>query len=372
MSAAMTCPICSRKALRIASTWAFDNEPSTWECESTMELLGLDHVQSSLLACPRCWHMFRTPLYNEAPLYGPEGPKVRKKAYEKYFPSKNYTAITPLYLRKIGDILRSAAHMLDFHCGPLGATFKVLDYGSGDDGYLGKTIAHAASALTSSDAEVVSYNFQQSSEPKEGYFDLIVLSHVLEHVADPIALLTKVRRHLSEHGRILIAVPFESHAWLYRRSAYLNYHQHAFSPRSLKRAMKAAGLNGSVKLRKASYRGQMMWQIFAAGELKRWIPCMCAGDNCYYPLLHYVTRSFRLEVKAMERLPVKSSLIASVGYDADKNVLEVEFVHENRVYRYDNVHSGLYMQMMNAESVGTWFTANIKKNPELYPCKRVA
>jgi 2-polyprenyl-3-methyl-5-hydroxy-6-metoxy-1,4-benzoquinol methylase len=41
----------------------------------------------------------------------------------------------------------------------------------------------------------------------EATFDTVVVSHVLEHVADPIALLIACVRHLNPRGVVLIAVP---------------------------------------------------------------------------------------------------------------------------------------------------------------------
>lgn len=43
-------------------------------------------------------------------------------------------------------------------------------------------------------------------EPKEA-FDSIILEHVLEHVDDPVALLTRVREWLAPNGKLFLGVP---------------------------------------------------------------------------------------------------------------------------------------------------------------------
>lgn len=73
----------------------------------------------------------------------------------------------------------------------------------------------------------------------------------------------------------------------------------------------------------------------------------------------------------MDRVPVSSSLIASVGHDPNTNVLEVEFNHEGAVYQYQNVDAHVFADMMVAESVGSYFTRNIKKRPEMFPFTRM-
>lgn len=73
----------------------------------------------------------------------------------------------------------------------------------------------------------------------------------------------------------------------------------------------------------------------------------------------------------MERVPVSSSLIASVGHNPTDNTLEVEFNHEGAVYRYENVDAKTHAELMAADSVGSHFTRNIKKRPEMYPFVRV-
>lgn len=61
----------------------------------------------------------------------------------------------------------------------------------------------------------------------------------------------------------------------------------------------------------------------------------------------------------MERTPVTSTDILSVGYDPDKEVLEIEFIR-GAVYQYFGVPIGVYEGIMAADSKGKFFHANIK------------
>ena len=63
----------------------------------------------------------------------------------------------------------------------------------------------------------------------------------------------------------------------------------------------------------------------------------------------------------MERQSVTSSNIASIGYDAAKEILEIEFNHGG-VYQYFDVPENVYKELMNAESHGKYFAAHIKDN----------
>ncbi len=62
----------------------------------------------------------------------------------------------------------------------------------------------------------------------------------------------------------------------------------------------------------------------------------------------------------MERLPVSSSNLASIGYDANCAVLEVEFNHGG-IYQYSGVPEEIYQGLMNAGSHGTYFDQFVKK-----------
>jgi hypothetical protein len=61
----------------------------------------------------------------------------------------------------------------------------------------------------------------------------------------------------------------------------------------------------------------------------------------------------------VQREPVTSSAIASVGYDRDTNVLELEFV-EGYTYRYFAVPASVHAALMESTSLGTFFAHRIR------------
>ena len=75
----------------------------------------------------------------------------------------------------------------------------------------------------------------------------------------------------------------------------------------------------------------------------------------------------------MDRTPVESSQIKSIGYEAisaDNGVLEVEF-STGAIYTYANVPPGLHSAFMEAESKGKFFGKQIKSKPAMYPFQKV-
>jgi hypothetical protein len=61
----------------------------------------------------------------------------------------------------------------------------------------------------------------------------------------------------------------------------------------------------------------------------------------------------------MFREPVVSTSIASIGFDADNETLEVEFVNAS-VYRYRDVDEDVYERFLAAPSKGTFFNEHIR------------
>jgi hypothetical protein len=60
----------------------------------------------------------------------------------------------------------------------------------------------------------------------------------------------------------------------------------------------------------------------------------------------------------VERVPVKSTAIKSVGYDPEALILQVEF-GPGRVYDYHNVPAKVHAGLMAAQSKGRWIRENL-------------
>jgi len=70
----------------------------------------------------------------------------------------------------------------------------------------------------------------------------------------------------------------------------------------------------------------------------------------------------------MNRTPVSSSNLRSVGYDSSAQTLEVEF-QDSGVFQYSGVPAARYSGLMGAPSKGEYFDNYIKKGG--YPYRKV-
>jgi hypothetical protein len=69
----------------------------------------------------------------------------------------------------------------------------------------------------------------------------------------------------------------------------------------------------------------------------------------------------------MERQPVKSSNIHSIGYELATRTLEVEY-NAGGIYQYLNLSERLHTALMQASSKGTYLSERIKNR---YRCKKI-
>ena len=134
----------------------------------------------------------------------------------------------------------------------------LLDVGSGDGSFLqmmrdlgfavqGVEPDPAAAAVAKAHGlPVIESSIEQASLPDDT-FDVIVMSHVIEHVADPVAAFVAARRGLRPGGRLLVFTP-NSESWghaLFGRSWYPlepPRHLHVFRADNLIRCAERAGL----------------------------------------------------------------------------------------------------------------------------------
>ena len=62
---------------------------------------------------------------------------------------------------------------------------------------------------------------------------------------------------------------------------------------------------------------------------------------------------------SIERAPVESASLASIGYNEREQVLEIEF-RNGGIYRYSGVTKEFFAQFMTANSKGRFFTIKIR------------
>ena len=61
----------------------------------------------------------------------------------------------------------------------------------------------------------------------------------------------------------------------------------------------------------------------------------------------------------MEKTPVTSSNVASIGYDEDSSTLEIEFKN-GATYQYFDVPENVFTELRDADSIGEYLAARIK------------
>lgn len=143
-------------------------------------------------------------------------------------------------MRMIGQQKR---RVLDVGChtGALLAEFAACGWVGHGIEYTKAAVEYARSkGLDVWQGDVMNYPFQSAS------FDLIILSHVLEHLADPRVLLHKLQGALDASGHLYIAVPNYAMALSYfpgykRVDIIPNQHLWYFTPFTLPRLVRDSG-----------------------------------------------------------------------------------------------------------------------------------
>jgi len=69
----------------------------------------------------------------------------------------------------------------------------------------------------------------------------------------------------------------------------------------------------------------------------------------------------------MERKRVSASTLRSVGYDADRQILEIEF-SSGSIVQYTGVSPEVHRRFMSSPSPGSFFEDQVDEN---YPSKRI-
>ncbi|NMH86184.1 KTSC domain-containing protein [Flavivirga algicola] len=62
----------------------------------------------------------------------------------------------------------------------------------------------------------------------------------------------------------------------------------------------------------------------------------------------------------LEREPIESSILNSIGYDFENNILEIEFKKTQQVRQYHKFPKTVWHEFRNTDSKGRYFLKHIK------------
>lgn len=162
--------------------------------------------RSDFFECRDCTFLFARPIFipelDKRQMDGVENAelfnsRILKSVYINYFIKKEIRALR----RAKGN---GGLRLLDVGCGT-GWTSRVYAYHGFDVVGLEPSRVRAGYAREHYGVEVVCDYIENAKFNKE--FDVVVLRHIIEHFADPRAVLRKIRGFLKKDGVVLIVVP---------------------------------------------------------------------------------------------------------------------------------------------------------------------
>jgi 2-polyprenyl-3-methyl-5-hydroxy-6-metoxy-1,4-benzoquinol methylase len=128
---------------------------------------------------------------------------------------------------------------------------KVLDLGCGEGEYLKyfseDSVGYDLASENIKEAKSSGINVGQMdlNNPVDidDRFDVVFMSHILEHVDCPIGLLRYAQRHLNKNGKLIVSVPNELSLILLKYPYYTNdgNHLYSFSPSNMKELFLSSG-----------------------------------------------------------------------------------------------------------------------------------
>ena len=190
------CPICGVPSVLIAGT-------------------NPDFSPSVILKCNECelWHTSPGPTSIElADIYKETYRSIRKES-----PTSGYISFMDTRAEAQFEFISSASserfvssRVLDIGCG-VGSLLKTFEHrGSCVTGYEPDAIMATAAAERLTSQAVVSASLFEPAEWSGEPFDLICMSHVFEHVPDPLAFLRELFRITRSGGMLFLEVPNET------------------------------------------------------------------------------------------------------------------------------------------------------------------
>jgi len=167
--------------------------------------------------------------------------------------------------RVLVDLLRGVA-------GPRAGSLRILDYGCGTGGNTSEYASFGAVIGIEPDAAAVRLarerggaHYCRSSGTqlpfRQGAFDAVVASDVLEHIEDDLAAVSEIGRVLRPGGAAIISVP--AHQWLFSEHDAALHHFRRYSKAALRDVLERGGL----RIRRLSYWNAVLFPAICLHRL---------------------------------------------------------------------------------------------------------
>jgi SAM-dependent methyltransferase len=287
------CPVCARAALRPIGRRRdeiIEPPPSIQQAGINAILrlvLGVERHETTTWLCAACRHVFLAPTFAEAELdrlYSPECVAETKRQYRESERATGVTWAAQHGLRPAEQQERARAarayrprrlrEIIERAAAP-GAIRTILDFGAQTGELTAAFPAPCARFVYDKNLEAVTDPGVRplgslAAVRAQGPYDLIVLSHVLEHVPQPVELLADLRATLAPGGLVYVEVPLEyCGALVKRRGIALGPHIHFYTRTSLLAGLRRAGLRPLAIRREVAPYGECqaaVWKAVARAE----------------------------------------------------------------------------------------------------------
>lgn len=249
----------------VQGTIVFETVPCLCGSRDCDLLASADYygIMQQTVLCVRCglvWSSPRMSAVENREFYSSD---VYRRLYSgsDYLEASRRTRYTP----------ETGKHMFDAvgQIKPIGRGTRVLEIGAGG-GWNLRPFQQAGAEVLGIDysPSLVELGRQEGIPMREGgletiagRYDVIILSHILEHFLDPISALKQIAQHLAERGLIYVEVP---NILNFTMGQLQSAHTCYFSPRTLRHTLENCGMQ---LLAVGSARGIHMFAVVTAAAL---------------------------------------------------------------------------------------------------------
>ena len=158
-------------------------------------------------------------------------------------------------------------------------TDRVVDFGCGG-GYMlsnlkaGKKIGIEVNDSAAAVAKAKGIHVLPSLDGVEdGWADVIISHHALEHVDDPLGIVLAMKAKLRPGGKVVLVTPVESYRRRFMEEDF-NFHLFTWSPSNLGNLLKRAGF-GRIDARVLHHRWPPYWYVFRNILGQRFMHLLC-------------------------------------------------------------------------------------------------